>query len=254
MPVSYLSVMSTLGSTEEIALPISDFNTTRWTLVFAAADLNNQAAREQFARLYWFPLYVFARKRGNSPEAAEDAVQSFLGRLLTDGSLGQMSQEGGRLRNLLRTSFDHELTDGYRAAHAAKRRPTGGFVYPDGLPPESRLALESVDVRTPEQVYDRLCARALLDAVAERLQREFIAAGQNQLFEHLLACLNADPDRESHAAVAARLGLGEGTLRNKVTAFRASFHRLFRQHIAATLSDPARVDDEIRDLLGALAE
>ncbi len=254
MPLSYHSVMSHAGFTEGIASPFSEFNTTRWTLVFAATDLNNQAAREQFARLYSFPLYVFARKRGNSPEAAEDAVQSFLGRLLNDGSLRQMSPEGGRLRNFLRTSLDHELTNGYRAANAAKRRPIGGFVFPDGLPPESRLALESVDVFSPERAYDRLCARALLDEVAERRQREYIAAGQSQLFEHLLACLNADPDRGSHAAVAARLGLNEGTLRNKVTAFRASFHGLFRQHIAATLRDPAQVGDEIRDLMQALTE
>lgn len=232
----------------------SDFTTTRWTLVFSAVDVNNQSARDQFARLYWFPLYALARQRGHSPEAAEDAVQTFLGRLLNDGSFGRISQTGGRLRDFLRASLDNELRDRHRAEHAAKRRPNGGFVFSDGLPPETRLALEPVDARTPERAYDRLCARALLDAVAERLQREYATVGNSGLFEHLMACLNSDPDREGHARVAARLGLGEGTLRNKVTAFRARFHELFRQHVAATLSDPARVNDEIRDLLAALTE
>ncbi|HAB15820.1 MAG TPA: sigma-70 family RNA polymerase sigma factor [Verrucomicrobiota bacterium] len=228
------------------------FATTRWTLVFAAADLNSRGPREEFAKIYWFPLYAYARRRGEAPQVAEDAVQSFLGRLLNDDSLRGLSREGGRLRDFLRAGLDHELTDVFRASAAAKRRPTGGFVFPDGLSPEARLALEPADGRAPDRAFDRECARALLDATADRLQREF--EGQLELFQHLLACLNGDPDRDTHRAAARRFGIEEGTLRNRVTAFRGRFRELFRQQVAATLDDSRRVEDEIRHLLAALAE
>lgn len=230
----------------------SVFSTTRWTLVFAAADLEARSAREEFARLYWFPLYAYARQRGQPPETAEDAVQAFLSRLLNENALGRLSRDGGRLRDFLRTGLDHELTDQHRAASAAKRRPEGGFVFPDGLSPETRLALEPKDSRAPDRAFDRRCARALLDAVADRLQRDF--AGRPDLFVHLLACLNGDPDRDTHAAAAQRMGMDEGTLRNKVTAFRFRFRELFRCQVAATLDDPRRVEDEIRHLLAAMSE
>ncbi len=236
--------------------PASDWNfaTTGWTMVFSAVDVNNQPAREEFARLYWFPLYAFARRRGNSPAAAEDAVQSFLGRILNDGSLGLMAQTGGRFRDVLRESFKNELTDAFRRDNTRKRRPPGGFVYIDAVDLEARFAMEPADSRTPEGAYDRLCARALLDAVADRLRHEDPAVGHPGLFSHLMDCLNSDPDREVHAAVAARLGLDEGSLRNMVPPFRRRFRVLFRQYVAATLSDSGRVDDEIRDLRAAVSK
>lgn len=223
-------------------------------MVFSAVDVNNRPAREQFAQLYWFPLYALARRKGCAPVDAEDAVQSFLGRILNDGSLGLMAQTGGRFRDVLCKSFKNELIDGYRKSINGKNRPPGGFVFIDGVDLEARFALEPVDSRTPEGTYDRLCARALLDAVADRLRCEYSSVENPGLFEHLMACLNSDPDREEHAAVAARLKLSEGTLRNKATAFRRRFLGVFRKFVAATLSDSATVDDEIRDLLGALSK
>src|SRR5262249_23090359 len=43
------------------------FHTTRWTLVRASAQDQNQMGREALAALcrnYWYPLYAFARRRG----------------------------------------------------------------------------------------------------------------------------------------------------------------------------------------------
>ena len=80
------------------------------------------------------------------------------------------------------------------------------------------------------------------------------SVGHPGLFSHLMNCLNSDPTREVHAAVAARMDMDEGSLRNMVPVFRRRFRALFRQYVAATLSDSGRVDDEIRDLLAALSK
>jgi Flp pilus assembly protein TadD len=99
-------------------------------------------AREELVRLYWFPLYAFARARGVPREDAADAVQIFLARLFERNSFANLTVEGGRFHNFLRTGLKRELTSEHRADNSASRRPAGGFVYPDGVDPETRLANE----------------------------------------------------------------------------------------------------------------
>ena len=58
----------------------ASFHTTRWTIVMRAAQSQAQGGHSAFAelcRLYWYPLYIFARRRGRSPEDAEDAEKRY---------------------------------------------------------------------------------------------------------------------------------------------------------------------------------
>jgi RNA polymerase sigma-70 factor (ECF subfamily) len=52
--------------------------------------------------------------------------------------------------------------------------------------------------------------------------------------------------------VAERLGTTEGAARVAAHRLRRRYGELLRQEIAATVADPAQVDDEIRDLFAAL--
>ena len=50
------------------------FRTTRWTIVMRAAQSQAQggpSALAELCRLYWYPLYIFARRRGYSPDDAQ---------------------------------------------------------------------------------------------------------------------------------------------------------------------------------------
>ena len=61
------------------------FETTRWSLVLAAAGNDSQAAREALSSLcqtYWYPLYAYLRRRGLDPEDARDLTQGFLTSLI----------------------------------------------------------------------------------------------------------------------------------------------------------------------------
>lgn len=53
--------------------------------------------------------------------------------------------------------------------------------------------------------------------------------------------------------IARGLGIGEGGARTAVHRLRKRFRELFRSVIAATLSDPAEVEDEIRQVVTALS-
>ena len=58
----------------------SDFPTTRWTLVVAAADPQRKEARSALVSLcegYWYPLYAYVRRRGYPADQAQDLTQEF---------------------------------------------------------------------------------------------------------------------------------------------------------------------------------
>src|ERR1700722_11078744 len=60
-----------------------DFPTTHWTLVAAAGDRqrpDSRRALETLCEAYWYPLYVYARRRGDSAEEAQDHTQDFFAR------------------------------------------------------------------------------------------------------------------------------------------------------------------------------
>jgi hypothetical protein len=78
------------------AVGAASFHTTRWTIVMRAAQSQVQggpAALGELCRLYWYPIYVFARRRGHSPDDAQDLTQGFFlllleHRALTDNRSG----------------------------------------------------------------------------------------------------------------------------------------------------------------------
>jgi RNA polymerase sigma-70 factor (ECF subfamily) len=54
------------------------FATTHWSLVLAAGQstyTQASAALEELCRTYWYPLYVYIRRRDYSPEDAQDLTQ-----------------------------------------------------------------------------------------------------------------------------------------------------------------------------------
>ena len=90
----------------------SRFTTTHWSLVLAAAGTEETCGREALARLcevYWYPLYAYVRRRGYSPEDAQDLTQEFFARLLERHRLGAADPQRGRFRSFLLTSMKNFL-------------------------------------------------------------------------------------------------------------------------------------------------
>src|SRR6266516_3050172 len=86
------------------------FTTTHWSVVLKAADGSApgaQEALEQLCRTYWYPLYAYVRRRGHSPEDAQDLTQEFFARLLEKKYLGRADCQRGRFRTFLLSSLQN---------------------------------------------------------------------------------------------------------------------------------------------------
>ena len=104
---------------------------------------------------------------------------------------------------------------------------------------------------TPEKAFERRWALALLDQVFQQLQQECASAGKATLFAELRPFLTNESD-ESCPEVAARLQIPKATLKVLIHRLRRRYGQLLREQIAKTVSSPAEVEDEIRDLFAAL--
>ena len=86
----------------------SDFPTTRWTLVIAAADPQRKEARSALVSLcegYWYPLYAYIRRRGYPADQAQDLTQQFFIRVLEGRYLDRADPDKGRFRSFMLNGF-----------------------------------------------------------------------------------------------------------------------------------------------------
>lgn len=232
------------------------FRTTRWSVIVAARDGAADTACEALASLcrdYWYPLYVFVRRRGHDPATAEDLVQGFFARLLEKRDLAAVDRRKGRFRSFLLASCAHYLANQARYDRAEKR---GGGRVPitiDCLDGEGRYAREPSHALTAERLFERRWALTVLDRVLRRLEDEMAGAGKSRQFDALRTALLGEGERIPYATIAADLGLTEEAARAAATRMRRRYRQLIRDEVQDTLGNPADLDDEIRELFNALA-
>ena len=239
------------------AAPFSQagFPTTRWSRVAAAVDPAEPGARaalEELCRTYWYPLYAFIRREGYGPDEAADLTQEYFARLLDTGLLARADRRKGRFRAFLRAVCADFLANRRDRENALKRGGGRAIVAMDSVEAEGRYAREPAHELTPERIFDRTWALTLLGRVLEQLREEYSAGGQSVTFEALSPVLTDGPRAVSYATLAARLGTTEGAVRVSVHRLRRRYGDRLREEIAATVDDPAEVDDELRALFAAL--
>jgi RNA polymerase sigma-70 factor (ECF subfamily) len=228
------------------------FVTTHWSVVLAAGQGDSPGAAdalERLCRTYWYPLYAYMRRRGLSPEDAQDSVQGFFSSLLAGGSLGGVGPEKGLFRTFLLTAANHFLANQWRASAALKRGGNVSFVPLGNTGPEELYQAEPSTDATPERLYERRCALALLDQTLEQLNHEARAAGKSELFEALKPFITDKTDSGDYPAIAARLGMSEVAIRVAVHRLRHRYGEKLRAEIAKTVAGPAEVAAELRYFL-----
>jgi RNA polymerase sigma-70 factor (ECF subfamily) len=231
------------------------FPSTQWSRVIAAGDPASPGARTAIAALceaYWYPIYAFVRRRGNDPDRAADLTQEFFARLLEKDYLKAVDRAKGRFRSFLLAACTHFLANERDRARAVKRgggRPPLSIAVPDA---EGRYRAEPAHELTAERLYHRRWALTLLNGVLERLGEESRRAGKGPLYERLKLGLTGAEGAVPYARVGAELGLSEAAIKKAAERLRRRFRELLRERIAETLSHPAEVDDEIRDLFAIL--
>ena len=232
------------------------FATTRWTIIRDAAHGGDTLAVEalgSLVRSYWQPLYRYARRTGKSPEDAEDLVQGFLAHVIEARALGRTDPSKGRFRAFLLASFQNWMINDWKRETRGKR---GGGTAPlslDWQSAETGLQLEPADDQSPDKLYDREWALALLAQVLADLEATCRAEGGAAQFEVLKSCLTADSARIPYADIARQLNTTEGAARVAVHRLRKRYRHLLTREIARTLATPDAVEEEMRSLFAALA-
>lgn len=232
------------------------FATTRWSLVLAARSWSTPDSRQALAALceaYWSPLYAYIRRRGIQADEAQDLTQEFFTRMLEKHSLEHVAREKGRFRAFLLASLKNFLANSRRDERAAKRRPSAGIVSLDFAAAEERYRLEPLDRFSPEKLYERRWALALLEQTLEKLRGEYEKSNKTALFDRLKAYLSAGRERTSYAAAAADLDMSEGAVKVAVHRLRRRYRELLRREVAQTVAAPDELEAELRSLFDALS-
>lgn len=227
---------------------------TRWSLVARASASDAATARLALGELcgaYWFPLYAFARRLGQSDDDARDHVQSFCTQLLERGGIAGADRDRGHFRHYLLGAFRHFLDNATRAARAEKR---GGAVttwsFADA---PARYDRERGDHETPDRVFERRWALALLARATARLRDDYATPTKRALLAALEPVLLGDDASVRAGDVAKRLGATEGAVRVALHRLRQRMRELIRDEVLQTLVDANDLDSELAALREAVA-
>jgi RNA polymerase sigma-70 factor (ECF subfamily) len=233
------------------------FATTHWSAVLAAGGSSSptgRAALEQLCRAYWYPLYAYVRRCGYSPADAEDLTQGFFERLLEQDLLAGLRPTGVRFRSFLLHALKNHLASQWKRARAEKRGGTNPVLSLEALSPESRYAHEPIDTDSPDRLFERRWASAVLQRTFHKLQQEYVASGKEALFNALVPSLTGAAGSRPYAELALELETSEAALKMALHRLRKQYGELLRSEVAQTVVAPGEIDQELRHLLQTLAK
>jgi RNA polymerase sigma-70 factor (ECF subfamily) len=214
--------------------------------------LQQSEALEGLCRAYWYPLYAYVRRAGHDREDAKDLTQAFFAHLLAKKSLSLADRERGRFRTFLLTALKHYLVDEHRRATALKRGGDRVFQPLETDDSQERYRFEPADLASPDVLYDRSWAKAVLAQALVRLREEYASNKHGPSFEALKDYVWGERSGLSCAALGRELGMSEEGVKKAVQRMRHRFAQLLRQQIAETVNTPAELEDEIRHLSSLL--
>ena len=140
-------------------------DTTHWSIVLSAKDGNSEERRisvEVLCETYWPPLYAYVRSRGYDSEEAKDLTQEYFTMFIGEQFLSNVSKEKGKFRNFLLASLKNFLANDWHKNNAQKRGGGVSVISIDIEDAESKLGDMTTAGRSPENVYRRSWALALL--------------------------------------------------------------------------------------------
>jgi RNA polymerase sigma-70 factor (ECF subfamily) len=231
------------------------FHTTHWTVVLAARAGEGTAAKAALADLcstYWYPLYAFIRRRGSGPQEAEDLTQEFFCRFLERNALAAVEPAAGKFRSFLLACLKNFLANERERAQARRRGGGCAVVSLDSLEGETRYTSGPVDNLSPDALFERRWALAMVERTLEILRQECGAGAKRQQFEELQGFLPGGHGSVSRAELAAKRGVSVGAIDVAIHRLRQRFGVLLREQVAQTVSSEAEVEDELRYLVSVL--
>jgi RNA polymerase sigma factor (sigma-70 family) len=205
-------------------------------------------------RAYWPPLYAYIRRDGCDPTEAQDLTQEFFARLLARNYVQRLRQQEGKFRSFLLAYLKNFLSEERRRAGAQKRGGDRVFISLDTPAGEDGYQLEPVDALTPDQVFERRWAQAILQTALERLRAEFAARDQTVLFERLQDYQPREAGGLSYAQLGGEFGMTEAAVKSAVQRMRQRHRELLREEVAQTVTRPEQIEEELQHFRAVLRQ
>src|SRR5262249_4396347 len=137
------------------ANPAAAFATTHWSVVLSAAGEDSSLAllaMEKLARAYWYPLYVYVRRKGHDSHTAEDLTQEFFPRVVSRNFFARVDRTKGRFRSWLLGAMNHFLAHEWEKARTQKRGGGATWVPLDEAQANERYVRLLAVETTPEHL------------------------------------------------------------------------------------------------------
>ena len=232
------------------------FRTTRWTMVLLSGRSQApgfRVALGELCRIY-YPLYAYIRRRGHTPEEAQDLTQGFFLHLLERKTLARADPLKGKFRSFLLGSLQNYLSTEADRTRCLKRGGEVEFVPLEMQAAEDRYLLEPVDRVSSEKIFEARWALVLLEHAMTVLGRQYAVRHKEAVFETLKSFvgIGASGHEASYETVGQRLGVGLGTVKTLIRRLRKQYMAVVREEVGRTVADPADVDAELRALCDAV--
>jgi RNA polymerase sigma-70 factor (ECF subfamily) len=230
------------------------FPTTAWTFIRKAQEQPPDGSNPEFDRFlasYWRPVFYFLRAKGLPLDEAEDLTQAFFLRFLERDWLKRADQARGKFRTFLLTLLNRFLSD--RGASRAPRQEVFDrtMVSVHGLLGDAERTYEPAGGETPEDVFMRQWAAAVVDRVLKRLRQFYEEEGRPAWYELFAAHHLVGPGetRPTQEMLGARHGMTRDQVRYALEVTERRFRHYLREEAGDQVTSDADVGEEIHDLL-----
>lgn len=232
----------------------ADFSPTQWSMVLQARrdSGDRQKALERLFTVYWPPLYGYLRRRGHSPQDAEDLAQGFFVYLMEGDFLDRTDPSKGRFRGYLIGALKRYLGTHYERQSALKRGGEAQFTSWTSDRVENEFAELEHPQLDPSEAFEKNWALTLLAQCLQRLEREQTEVGKAKQFVVLKPFLSATPTPGEYDVAARTLGTSRTTVAVWVHRLNIRYGEIVRSEVASTVDDPADVKEEMQHLFQAL--
>ena len=240
-----LTSVENISSLSPLKAPV--FATTRWSVVLACRNENENRSREALAEIsqsYWRPVYACIRHHGHSEHDAQDLTQDFFVRLLS-GKLKYADQSRGRFRAYISVALQNFLRDHKRRQWTWRRGRGNTLISLDGQEAEEGYSRTLATQDTPELLYDRQWAALVVENAIKQLRTELAAQGREVLIAHFDAIFAGTTRDFPFQEVARQIGVSVGTLHKTLHHCRGRFQVLLREEVARTVASKREIDDEL---------
>jgi len=232
----------------------SAFCTTLWTTVLTLRSNDESAASQALQRLchiYWRPVHAFIRRGGARPHDAEDLTQEFFATLLAKETLKKVEREKGKFRTFLLTALTNFLHNEWDKQRRLKRG--GNYQIISMSDAEAGYLEKADDSLSPQGLFDRRWAFALVEQARLRLETEYAEAGKPAVFQKLEPHLTHELTAQTRAELAVALNMNDGAVKIALHRMRRRFGEALRAEIAQTVATREEIEEELRHLFAAMA-